>query len=409
MQKCLKFQSQSKILEKKISYIIVLIMLISITPQIFAEANLDALLVEKNGVLIEQQQIIFEVGKHSDVHVKHVIETGAWSFDRPRIIEILPGMHSNLSVADEDGDKLNFSHDAETFEESKFIILNQKMNSWDLIAEYDMDDSMELKDGLWKKDFAFPFDVVIMVEDDIELIFANSRPVDVIDAKGINCIGCNIQLEYFNDEKASTNEISSSKGKFDIELLSNEEIFEIEFIEDGTQILNFNVKDIDQLHVLKIPFENFLNPYEVYFTEKEDVSLDQLDKIRKTEFSQDETHVSLSFRTNNEGVISIVGATPEEHQKRLEQVKNIKESEVKTQVVPEEKKGIALPIPGTKAASELAASMKGEGEMTELSFADELKKGQIEKSQNDIMVVGVIGAAIVGAVIVGIVFKLKKN
>ena len=69
----------------------------------------------------------------------------------------------------------------------------------------------------------------------------------------------------------------------------------------------------------KIPLEKFLNPYEVYFTEKDDTSLDQLDKIRKTEFSQDETHVSISFRTNSEGTVSIVGATPEEHQKRLEQ------------------------------------------------------------------------------------------
>ena len=50
--------------------------------------------------------------------------------------------------------------------------------------------------------------------------------------------------------------------------------------------------------------------------------LDQLDKIRKTEFSQDETHsVKLSFRTFNEGTISIVGATPEEHEKKLEQIK----------------------------------------------------------------------------------------
>ena len=39
--------------------------------------------------------------------------------------------------------------------------------------------------------------------------------------------------------------------------------------------LNF----INQLYVLKIPVENFLNPYEVYFTEKDDTSLDQIDTI----------------------------------------------------------------------------------------------------------------------------------
>ena len=75
-------------MEKKVLIIIFSIVLISISPQIFAEEDLDALLAEKNAVLIEQQQIIFEVGKYSDVQVKHVIETGAWNADRPRVIEI---------------------------------------------------------------------------------------------------------------------------------------------------------------------------------------------------------------------------------------------------------------------------------------------------------------------------------
>ena len=145
MQRCSKFQSQSKILEKKVLFIIFSIVLISISPQVFAEEDLDALLAEKNAVLIEQQQIIFEVGKYSDVRVKHVIETGAWNADRPRIIEVLPGAHSNLTVVDEDGDRLGFSYDAETFEDSKYIILNQKLGNYDLIAEYTLDNFMELK------------------------------------------------------------------------------------------------------------------------------------------------------------------------------------------------------------------------------------------------------------------------
>ena len=102
-------------MEKKVLFIVFSVVLISISPQVFAEEDLDTLLVEKNAVLIEQQEIIFEVGKYSDVHVKHVIETGAWGPDRPRVIEIIPGAHSNLTVADEDGDRLNFSYDAETF------------------------------------------------------------------------------------------------------------------------------------------------------------------------------------------------------------------------------------------------------------------------------------------------------
>ena len=176
-------------------------------------------------------------------------------------------------------------------------------------------------------------------------------------------------------------------------------------------MLNFDVKNEDQLFILKIPLENFLNPYEVYFTEKDDTDLDQIDKIRKTEFSQDETHVSISFRTVGEGTISIVGATPEEHQKRLEQIENMKANEVKNEKV-EEKKGIALPIPGTKAASELASEFtqmdEGEKEDT-LSFADELKKGQTQNSDNSMTIIGIIVGLIIIGIISGVIFKLKKN
>ena len=410
MQRCSKFQSQSKILEKKVLIIIFSIVLISFSPQVFAEENLDTLLTEKNAVLIEQQQIVFEVGKYSNVHVKHVIETGAWGSDRPRVIEIIPGAHSNLTVVDEDGYRLDFSYDAETFEDSKYIILNQKLGNYDLIAEYDLENFMELKNGIWKKEILFNHDILIIIGEEIEYLFANSRPIDVGEAKGINCVGCGMTLEYFDDENVSAKEISSVKKNFEMEFLSNGKLFEMEFIEGGTELLNFDVKNEDQLFILKIPLENFLNPYEVYFTEKDDTDLDQIDKIRKTEFSQDETHVSLSFRTFGEGIVSIVGATPEEHQKRLDQIKGIKEREVKSEKTDEER-GLALPIPGTKAAEEFAAQMneKNDEETEMLSFADELKQGQTENSENNIVIVGIIGGIIAAAVIGGIILKLKKN
>jgi len=410
MQRCSKFQFQSKILEKKILFIIFSVVLISISPQVFAEDDLDVLLAEKNAVLIEQQKIIFEVGKHAEVQVKHVIETGAWGADRPRVIEVISGAHSNLTVVDEDDYRLSSSYDAETFEDSKYIILNQKLGNYDLIAEYTLYNFMELKNGLWAKELKFGDGVTVMIEDDIELIFANSRPIDLSDANGINCIGCNMLLEYFDAEKFSSKEVLSSNDKFTIDFLSNGEFSEMEFITGGTQLLNFDVTNEDQLFVMKIPFEYLLNPYDIYFTENDDTNLDQIDKIRKTEFSQDETHVNVSFRTFGEGTVSIVGATSEEHQKKLEQIENIKAREVKSQVI-EEEKGLALPIPGTKAASELAAKS---GQMNEemvdkLSFADELEKGPVQNSDDNTIIVTIVAGIIIAGIIGGVIFKLKKN
>ena len=182
----------------------------------------------------------------------------------------------------------------------------------------------------------------------------------------------------------------------------------MEFIGGGAHLLNFDVIGEDKLFVLKIPLEYLLNPFEVYFTEKDDTELDQIDKIRKTEFYQDETHVNISFRTFGEGIVSIVGATPEEHQKKLEQIENIKAREVQNEAEQNEK-GLALPNPGTKAASELAtksSQMNEEEEVNKLSFADELEKGPVQNSEdNTIIVAGIVIAGIIG----GVIFKLKKN
>ena len=349
------------------------------------------------------------MGKHTDIQVKHVIETGVWDLDRPRIIEIFPGTHSNLTVVDEDGDRLNFSYEGETFEESKYIILNQKLGNYDLIVEYTLDNFMELKDGLWTKELRFGEDITVMTEDEIELIFANSRPIDVSNAKGVNCIGCNMMLEYFNTEKFSSKEILFGNDKFTIDFLSNGKISDTEFIGGGTQLLNFDVMDKDQLFIMKIPLKYLLNPYDIYFTEKNDTDLDQIDKIRKTEFSQDDTHVSVSFRTLGEGTVSIVGATPEEYQKKLEQIENIKSREVKNEVI-EKERGVALPIPGTKAASELTSqfSQTNEEKMNELSFADELKS-QTSNSEDNMTIVVIIAGIVIAGIVGGVVLKLKKN
>ena len=396
-------------MKQKLLLILFTVLLVSFSPQVFAQERLDALLQETNGVLIEQQKIIFEVGRHPDVRVKHLIETGVWSFDRPRIIEILPGMHSDVAVVDEDGYELNFSYDGETFEESKYIILNQKNGNYDLYAEYNLKDFMELNNNLWNKEIKFPHDVMIMIDEDIDLVFVNSRPVDVTSVKGMNCVGCFLnEFAYFVDNSSKTELISFNEKEIPIEIFSNREISQVEYVYGGSQFLSFNVDDSEQLTVLKIPLELLLNPFDVYFTEKDDTDLDQLDKIRKTEFNHEKTHVSVAFRTSSEGVVSITGATTEEHQISLEQIKNRVQAEVKSQIV-EEKKGIPIPIPGTDEYENIQASGNEQIEQKDtLSFEDELSKGQTSESSQDYTIIAII-IGVITAIIIGVIVKVKKN
>ena len=300
------------------------------------------------------------------------------------------------------------SYDGETFEESKYIVLPQKLGNYDLIAEYTLENFMDFKNNLWSKEIKFQHDVIIMIDDDIDLIFANSRPIDVTDAKGINCVGCFLnELAFFDRDEFETELISFDGKQIPIELLSNRDISQIEFISGGSEILNFNVDNSDQLIVLKIPFELLLNPFDVYFTEKDDTSLEQLDKIRKTEFNQDEKHVSVVFRTSSEGVVSVTGATAEEHERVLEQIKKRTQGEIKSDIIEEKKSGIAIPIPGSgQPTNNPSETMISEKE--ELSFADELSKGQTTESLQDYTIIAII-IGIIAAIIIGVIVKVKKN
>ena len=76
----------------------------------------------------------------------------------------------------------------------------------------------------------------------------------------------------------------------------------------------------------------------------------------------------------------------------------------------DEKSGVALPIPGTKAGSELAAQFEetNKEKVNELSFANELNN-QVPNSDNSMTIVGIIVGLIIVGIISGVIFKLKKN
>ena len=96
----------------------------------------------------------------------------------------------------------------------------------------------------------------------------------------------------------------------------------------------------------------------------------------------------------------------------MEQIENIKAREVKSEVV-EKEKGLALPIPGTKAASELASKSSqiddDAKKVDELSFSDELEKGPVQNSEGNTIIAAIVAGIVIAGIIGGVIFKLRKN
>ncbi|MBT5171342.1 MAG: hypothetical protein HOL90_03600 [Candidatus Nitrosopelagicus sp.] len=351
----------------------------------------------------QTDKIVFEIGKDTTVHVKHIIIGDMWQPHEPKVIKMLPGKHSNLEVTDEDGDNLRpIGFVGETFEESEYIIAGQKAHAgYDLVAEYDLENFLELNDGLWTKNFDFPHDVMIHVDDEVEIIFANSRPVDISDAEGVNCMGCNILIEFFDNSEPITKtvirtdtkfeEISNTGEEYSIEFLSDGVIGELNFI-DELKYLSFDVNQENQLFLIKIPLDLLLSPYHVFLSEIDQDILVDSDQIRKSEFEQNATHANLSFRANTEGVIHIVGSTEMEHEKLLDKLEKR---------IPEPVEEIIENV--KKSDEELNDTTK---EQLFEDWGD--TSSNVNNNEDNTMIFVIIGGVVI-AVIIGIVIKLKKN
>tara|TARA_A100001037_G_scaffold92865_1_gene84273 strand:+ start:392 stop:1687 length:1296 start_codon:yes stop_codon:yes gene_type:complete len=431
MQKWLKFQFQSKMFNRIIvlgGFTIAMLFLSNTT--VFGELN-EQIDISKYydyenfesgfGEVIPTNKMVFEIGKDSTVHVKHVITQGKWQPDSPKLIKTLPGEHSNLEVVDEDGDYLRpISFLGETFEESEYVIVGQKpFHNYDLVVEYDLENFLELDEtGIWKKHFQFPHDVEIFVDEEIELIFANSRPVDVSEAKGINCVGCDIVIEFFDDEEiiqknvvveeTKFEEITKTGQEFTLEFLSNRDIREINFLQQ-LNYFSFNVSK-EQLILIKIPLDLLLSPYHVYLTEIDQDVLVENDKILKHDFGQTETHASVAFKPTKDGVIHIVGSTEMDHEKLVEKLERIKANAKST----EENQGSSLFNP-KKAEDSLTQgiwdSYTEEDEIpgsTKTLYEEWEETNPSSNDTTDFPMIGII-VAIIAAIIIGVIIKIKKN
>jgi len=415
MQKCSKFQFQNRVLDKKILVaIFTVLLLFSVSSQVYADVSNEQIDISKfyelessdyTGFAEVRQtdKIIFEIGKDTIVHVKHIIVGDTWQPHEPKLIKMLPGKHSNLQVTDEDGDYLRpIGFVGETFEEAEYIIVGQKAHAgYDLVAEYDLENFLELNDGLWTKHFVFPHDVMIHIDDEIELVFANSRPVDISGAGGVNCVGCNILIEFFDNPESITKtvmrtdtrfeEISNTGEEYSVEFLSDGAIGELKFI-DELNYLSFNVNQENQLFLIKIPLDLLLSPYHVFLSEVDQDVLVDSDQIRKSEIKQTATHANLSFRPNMEGVIHIVGSTEMEHEKLLDKLEK------------------RIPEPAKETIDVVKQSDEKLDDTTKEQLFEDWgdTSSNVNNNEDNTMIFVIIGGAVI-AVIIGIVIKLKKN
>jgi len=261
-----------------------MISLISLVPQVFGQISI--------GIPAEQDSVEIFIETDGQVHVIHEVKKSKTI----QQLDTISGTVSNLKVSDIEGNDVQYG----TVSDNIVTIFPTQEN---VFVEYDLDDALSEVNGVWTWDYLYIQSSVFIFPDNVDLVFANSRPVNILDGDKMRCHGCSLLLEYIIDEPVHMTEFEwegeEETVTFNVSIRTLEKIDFLNF-EQPSKSLSFDVSSNNRFVTLIIPLELLWNPYEVFLDDK---------KILKHEYFTNGTHSWLNIRPQTSGTITILGTT----------------------------------------------------------------------------------------------------
>lgn len=239
----------------------------------------------------DQKLVKITIDEEGEVYVLHEIR------DSKNVVQIntIEGTLSNLKVIDIKGNDVEYGTTGLGSTTGITIFSSED----DVIIEYNLDDVLFVKDGMWTWDFLYLQTTTFILPEGLDLVYVNNSPVMLQNAKGITCHGCSAIIEYVLDQPTNTNEVQWEDRNFDVGIKTLTEISSFNF-EQPTKSISFDVEEDNQLITLIIPLDLLWSPYQVYLDDQ---------KILKHEFFSNQTHAWLNIRPETSGTIQIIGTT----------------------------------------------------------------------------------------------------
>lgn len=271
---------------KQIAFFMTLLLIVAI-PTVYAQISI--------GQKAEQKLVEVVINSSNEIHVKHVIS----SSNMPQQLTLIDGDRTNLKVLDQEGSEKQFGS---TGDDSTIMILPSQKNT---IVEYDLGNVIFLKNNMMTWDFRYLETTSFIIPKEIDLIFANNRPVHLDKIHGITCHGCQMILEYSMNMPKIFENVKLDNKEFVIEVRTFAEINKFNF-DQLTKSINFEVNGEKQFITTIIPQELLPGPYNVFLGDN---------KTAFSEYVNNGTHVWLSMRPDISGDISIISNTTTSNEK----------------------------------------------------------------------------------------------
>ena len=261
----------------QVGFFIILLFIITI-PTVYAQVSI--------GEEAKQKKVDVVITESNQIHVKHVVIAS----NSPKQIQLIDGTITNLKVTDVEGGEKQFGSIGDN--DGLIIFPSQK----NIVVEYDLEDVLFLKDNVWTLDFRYLQTTNFMFPREVDLVFANNKPVYLGEKNGIACHGCQMTLAYSINEPKILKNIKYDNKEFLIEIRTFAEISEFNF-DQLTKSISFHVNGEKQFVTTVVPLKILPELYNVFVDNE---------KIMYHGYINNGTHVWINIRSDASGTVSII-------------------------------------------------------------------------------------------------------
>ena len=243
----------------------------------------------ESGEKINHELLEVTIKSDGKVNVVHKIK----NLNEAGILDLVDGTISKVKVTNQLGIIETFEITSQT---NSIPILEGQGK---LTIEYELTDALIITDNVWTLNYLYLETTVFVLPENVELLFANDRPLYLEQEKRFACHGCQVILEYSINEPETIEQVTWEEEKFDVTFSSFNTIENFEFSQPEKKI-TFTTKEDDQFVTVVIPLELLWGPYIVLLDEE---------KIPFHEYNNNGTHSWLNIKPDNSGEVAIIGTT----------------------------------------------------------------------------------------------------
>ena len=271
-------------MNQKIISAIIIFGLITVIPTFYGQLTI--------GSEAKQESIEVKINTNGEISVKHIVS----SSNMPSSLPLFTGEISNLIITNELGEEIDSGIANDGLGKESVLILPSNQLT---IVEYNLENA-NLNDNLFTTEISYPQKFSVLFDKSVEMIFFNNNVIMLENQKGISIGGGgNAKIEFYENKSKIIHEAIWEENKFDVEIITDAEIEKFNFNQPEKNI-SFQLNDENKFVTISMSEELLGGPY---------VVLLENNQIRFSKFVEEENNVSLNFKPESTGQITIIGTT----------------------------------------------------------------------------------------------------